>query len=330
MGKTKKILAAMLAIACACSMMTACGDETSDSGDTGASTITAAAGDAAEDAGDAAAEGDEADAEAEAEAEAEDAAEDEEFGESLYAPDLNYKHTYEFDGYDAFLMYADSEWFWRNMNHEGNVHSEGFDPTDAGSYGYGVDADITGDGEYTVKLTKDSIYSNNGYLNEGAMVDEDTGDIFPSNGATVFCVDIVGLMDGSETSGLNDDGEWVIEEADPDLEDGDNHYNADATGDYKVSDLTVELVSIKADGKDVPFDPDKIRYGNIEDNNNRYRIEIYNAYGTTAQDCPICDGNPLGITWNESLEVTFTISGLGDIKDFPEVEPFAAEATAAE
>ena len=65
---------------------------------------------------------------------------------------------YEFDGYDAFLMFSDlGGWFWANMTHEGSVHKEGFDATDPNAYGYGVDADITGDGEYTVSITKDSI-----------------------------------------------------------------------------------------------------------------------------------------------------------------------------
>jgi hypothetical protein len=60
-------------------------------------------------------------------------------------------------------MFADaSGWFWRNMMAEGSVYRSDFDPEDPETYGYGVDADIVGDGEYTVSLTKDSIYQNNG------------------------------------------------------------------------------------------------------------------------------------------------------------------------
>jgi hypothetical protein len=145
----------------------------------------------------------------------------------------------------------------------------------------------------------------------------------PAAGTVVFCVDILGLLDGTEVSGLNKDtGEWEVTEADKNklTEGEDNHYDKFAVGDYKVSDLSVEVTSIKCDGVEVNFDASKIRYGNIEDDNNCYRIEIYNSYGSTATD-PAFD--PLAdINFSDSLEVTFTITGLGEVKTFPEVEAF--------
>ena len=73
--------------------------------------------------------------------------------------------------------------------------------------------------------------------------------------------------------------------------------------------LKVELKSIKADGQEVAFDKAKIKYGNIEDNNNCYRIEIYNDYGDTAKDSPIDKDN---LAFEDSLEITFSIEGLSE------------------
>ena len=138
-------------------------------------------------------------------------------------------------------------------------------------------------------------------------------------------------MDGEEVSGLDDSGVFTNTPADKnDLEDptegADNHYNVNIKGDYKASDITATVTSIKADGQEIEFDASKIKCGNIENNNNCYRIEIYNSYGTTATDAPI---DPLGFTFEDTLEVTFTIEGLGEVKQFPEVTPFFGDAAAA-
>ena len=50
----------------------------------------------------------------------------------------------DFEGYDAYLMFADSSMNWGNWNGQGY----------AGSPSFGVDADITGDGVYTVSITE--------------------------------------------------------------------------------------------------------------------------------------------------------------------------------
>ena len=326
MERIKKISAALLALTMACGIMASCGDKKdSDSSSKKAETTTTAAADEEKESD---AEG-EGDAESEAESEGEEEGGEAAGGDELI-PDATYQHKNEFDGYDAFLMFSDlGGWFWANMNHEGNVHSESFDASDANAYGYGVDADITGDGEYTVSLTKDSIYQNNGLINPQVLINEDDGTIFPAEGAQVFCIDIVGICDGDHVSGLGEDGTtWEMDQEAKEnkLKDGDNHYDPEAKGDYNPADLTVKLTSIKCDGVEVEFDESKIRYGNIEDNNNRYRIEIYNSYGTTANDPGI---DPFAINFNKTLEVTFTIEGLGEVKAFPEVEPFAADGAAA-
>ena len=338
MEKIKRISAALLAMAMACGMMASCGGTDNSSSAVGDTTTTTAAAADESKADEAKTEESKADDGAEAKTEEskaeESAAEDAAPAADLAAitPDPNYKHTNEFQGYDAMLMFADqSGWFWANMMPEGSVHFPDFDAADPNAYGYGVDADIVGDGEYTVKLTKDSIYQNNGITNAQALINEDDGTIFPAEGAQVFCVDIVGLMNGDFVSGLNKDtGEWEMDqEAKKNkLKDGDPHYDKEMKGDYKPSDLKVEVTSIKADGKEIEFDNSKIKYGNIEDNNNCYRIELYNAWGTTAQDSPI--GDPFALTFNESLEVTFTIEGLGEVKTFPEVTPFGGDGAAAE
>ncbi len=323
MEKLKKISAALIALTMACGLMASCGDSADNSKDDTKKTTTTAAEEKEKET--------EAESEAEGESETESEGEGEaEAGADDLIPDPSYQHNYEFDGYDAFLMFSDlGGWFWANMNHEGSVHKEGFDATDPNAYGYGVDADITGDGEYTVSITKDSIYQNNGVINPQALINEDDGTIFAAEGAQVFCVDIVGICDGDHISGLADDGTtWEMDQPAKEnkLKDGDNHYDEEAKGDYNPADLTVKLVSIKCDGVEVPFDETKVRYGNIEDNNNRYRIEIYNSYGTTATDGCI---DPFAINFNKTLEVTFTIEGLGEVKTFPEVEPFAADGAAA-
>lgn len=294
MEKIKKISAALIAMTMACGMMASCGDETNDK-----DTSKADAASATE----------------------VSAADEESVAEADPTPAEAYVPQYEYTGYDAFLMFADMNWFWGNWLGQGYVHNADFDAADPATYGYGVDADIVGDGEYTVSITKASIDSNNGVQNTN--MDANLRTDSPAAGTVVFCVDIVGLLDGSEVSGVNKEtGEWEVSPAEKQklAEEGDNHYDKSVIGDYKVSDLKVQVTSIKCDGQEVAFDESKIRYGNIEDDNNCYRIEIYNSYGTTATD-PAFD--PLAdINFAESLEVTFTIEGLGEVKTFPEVEAF--------
>lgn len=199
----------------------------------------------------------------------------------------------EFKGHDAMLMFADKDWLWQNMNLANDANKTG--------ESYGVDADITGDGEYTVSINKKTIVGKDDAPNQYVAVDENTGEAIGAECATVFVVDILGICDGT----IDYKGESLKKNK---LNDGEDFLtNKETKGKYTGQEITCEVTSIKADGEEVEFDPSKIVYGNIEDNNNCYRIEIYNAYGDTAKDSPI-DQNALA--FEEELSVTFKISGL--------------------
>lgn len=110
-------------------------------------------------------------------------------------------------------------------------------------------------------------------------------------GLNVFCVDVVGL------------GASV-----PD-----------------VSAITVDALTVTADGEDVPVDISKIKFGDIEDNGN-FRIEIYNAWGSgTADDSPI--GDAAAFTFADTLSVDFTLSGI--VYGAPEASGEEEEASPA-
>ena len=206
----------------------------------------------------------------------------------------DYTPVTEFEGYDAFLMFADGSWSWGNWNGQGYE----------GEAAFGIDADITGDGEYTVSVTRDSVMfpdADTGALGDAIILDPDTGEVCDATGTVVFCVDITGICDGT----TNAKGEATKKNK---LKEGDDaNINKKTMGKYTGQEITCEVTSIKADGKDVEFDPTKIKYGNIEDDNNCYRIEIYNDYGDTAKDSPI---DQTALAFANSIEVTFTIAGL--------------------
>ncbi|MBP0957154.1 MAG: hypothetical protein J5997_07295 [Oscillospiraceae bacterium] len=113
-----------------------------------------------------------------------------------------------------------------------------------------------------------------------------------ANGANVFCVDIVG-------------------------------------GYADLADLEVTLDSVKADGVEVPFDPEKICYGDIEEKGN-YRIEIQNAYGLTGDMSDPHYGaiDAASFTAAEKIEVTFTISDPNGAAPAEEAAPEETEAAA--
>lgn len=178
------------------------------------------------------------------------------------------------DSYNAFLMFADTNWLWSSMSAQ------------ASGEGYGVDAEITKDGTYTVSITSESVEKNaNGDNPQGK------GGTDNASGAVVFCVDILGLLKCDNFDKAKESARGVTE-----------------NGIYSADDLNVKLKSIKQDGKELKFDAKKILYGNIEDQNTNYRIEIYNEYGETKNDPPI---DPFDVAWSKSLEVTFDISGIG-------------------
>lgn len=296
---TKKLAAVLCAFAMSTAMLTACGDSDSSSDsakkdDKTTTTTTAAAEDSEAPAESEAPADSTADTEAPAESTAEESKADAPAG-----TDIDFTYQTKFQGYDAFLMFGDANWRFGNWNGTGE-ETEGF----------GIDADITGDGEYTVTLDN-RVLGPDDRINENADMDED-GDVVPAQGCVVFCVDIIGICDGT----TNYEGNAMEKNALKDAEDGKNYPNIakDIKGKFKGdgSDVKVQVTSIKADGQEIEFDPSKIVYGNIEDNNNAFRIEIYNDYGKTKEDSPI-DKDALTF---KKLEVTFTIEGLGEVGPF--------------
>ena len=206
--------------------------------------------------------------------------------------------------YDAFLMFTNTSWGWGNWN--------GHSTSAADKGAYGVDAILNGDGEYTVSITPESLETPDpaveadaelGIHDAGIYRDEATGEIIPSEGATVFCVDITGICDGTMTW----DGEATKKGTQKKFTDADPTKDVMGKGRYTGQELTVKVTSIKADGVEIKFDESKFKYGNIEDDNNRYRIEIYNQYGTTKDDPGIDFAN---LKFSKELSVTFTIEGL--------------------
>lgn len=159
----------------------------------------------------------------------------------------------EVKGHEAFLMFTDKNWGWGNWN----AKNDG---------GIGEDADVTGNGTYTVSLSADAFAEDPGV----------------AEGATVFCVDIVGLANSDKID----------------------------TSDMKISDVVV-----KADDKEIKDTEFNYFVGNIEKEKSDIRIEIRNEYGlSTIND----DETPFLTKDNEvfddlsvadTLSVTFTVSG---------------------
>lgn len=192
--------------------------------------------------------------------------------------------------YDAFLMYASSDW---------SVQCMAADSENA------TTADVTGDGTYTVSVS--------GFEWE----DEETAEMVPAtaNGVTVFCVDIDGLANalgcGKDADGYDD------------LEtEADKMAFAQATG-LTISDVVITATSSDGTSTDVAVDESKLFYGDIE-GNGKIRLEIYNAYGDTSKDAPI----NTDFSFDDSLSVTFTVSGTGLGDAAPADDAVVAEPTA--
>ncbi len=186
------------------------------------------------------------------------------------------------EGYDAFLMFADHNWLWSSMSAQNGIGTGAPERLP-----YGKDAYITKDGDYTVSITSESVDGNS----EGDNPQGKGGTEYAS-GAVVFCVDITGIL---KCEKFNKSGE---------LRNG-----VKENGTYDAKDIKCKLKSIKQDGKELKFDASKILYGNIEDQNTNYRIEIYNTYGKTKDNPPI---DQAAVMWSDSIEVTFNIKGIKD------------------
>ena len=175
--------------------------------------------------------------------------------------------------YEAFLMYASSDWSVQCM-----------EATSANA----TTADVTGDGTYTVAIS--------GFEWE----DEETAEMVPATatGATVFCVDIDGLANALGC-GKDAEGYDALQTA------AEKMAFAQATG-LTISDVVITATNSDGTSTDIAVDESKLYYGDIE-GNGKIRLEIYNAYGDTSKDAPISTD----WSFDDSLSVTFTISGIG-------------------
>ncbi len=176
--------------------------------------------------------------------------------------------------YEAFLMYASSDWSVQCM-----------DATSDNA----TTADVTGDGTYTVAVS--------GFEWE----DEETAEMVPAtaNGATVFCVDIDGLATALGC-GKDADGYDGLQTA------AEKMAFAQSTG-LTISDVVITATNSDGTSTDIAVDESKLYYGDIE-GNGKIRLEIYNAYGDTSKDAPI---DAAGFSFDDTLSVTFTVSGIG-------------------
>lgn len=201
--------------------------------------------------------------------------------------------TAEFKGHDAFLMFADGNMNWGNWNGTGYPNKPSF----------GIDADVTGSGTYTVKITRESLTGvDDTGTNPGLVYDYDewSGKYLLSDpqGCSMLAVDITGIFDGTQDNSGN-----PIEGF---LEDGKYpNINKRVKGKYKVGKVNAEIVSVRADGWDVDFDKSRIRKGNLEEDNNCYRLELVNSMNSHASTPAIDTEN---FSFYNELEVTFKIT----------------------
>ena len=194
--------------------------------------------------------------------------------------------------YEAFLMYASSDWSVQCM-----------EATSANA----TTADVTGDGTYTVSIS--------GFEWE----DEETAEMVPATatGATVFCVDIDGLANALGC-GKDAEGYEGLETS------AEKMALAQATG-LTISDVVITATNSDGTTTDIAVDESKLYYGDIE-GNGKIRLEIYNAYGDTSKDAPI---DPAGFSFDDTLSVTFTVSGTG-MGDAAASDDNAADAATAD
>ena len=194
--------------------------------------------------------------------------------------------------YDAFVMYASGNWY-PALIADASGHFEDPNSGAVTEWTSGT-AEVTKDGTYTVSLSNI----------KGTGVDEETGaeTLLPAacEGAAVFNVDIPDL---ATTLGIGGNSEGF----NPDMTPAEKMAFAKSKG-VNVTDVKISVVT---DGEttEVPVDSSKILFGDIE-NNGKLRIELYNQFGDTSKDAPF---NTSDIFFNESLNVTFTITGIDAI-----------------
>jgi len=76
---------------------------------------------------------------------------------------------------------------------------------------------------------------------------------------------------------------------------------------HRTNGLSIRPVRKRVIKGLIPCDNNKIVYGNLEDNNDKFRIEIYNEYGSTKANSPIVKSM---IDFSKSIAVTFSLEGV--------------------
>ena len=209
--------------------------------------------------------------------------------------------------YDAFLMYADADWYPSIM--DGTGHTEGNDGT-VTEWTAGT-AEVTKDGTYTVSIADI----------KASGVDEETGEetmgAVQGEGAVVFNVDIADL---GTALGIGKDCEGY-----DDLKTGAEKMEFAKSKGVNVTDVKISQTK---DGEttEVAVDSSKILFGDIE-GNGKLRVELYNDFGDTKADAPLKVSD---IFFNEKLEVTFTISGIDAILNGGSTTPDETDAPATD
>ena len=200
------------------------------------------------------------------------------------------------NAYTAELKYADGSWAINSMGDQDLLEES--NP---------VTAEVDKDGTYTVSY--------------GEVVYEDGDEGYGlANGATVFCVDILGATEGR--GGKGDAAYDALEDATA----ADKMQLAKDAG-FNVTDVKVTLTDADGNTTDVAVDQSKVIFGDIEANGN-LRIELYNEYGDSKNDPAI---NKADIVDAVTVAVTFTVTGIegAPAADEPNNDDNSAEDTTA-
>lgn len=127
-----------------------------------------------------------------------------------------------------------------------------------------------------------------------------------ANGNSIF-LPVTGYRDGTETTAGNG-YYWTgdVDATNSDYGASVSFTTGDATAGYSQRALGFAIRPVQASNT-VSVDNSLLALGDLENEGNNYRIEIYNEYGGTASNPPI---DPASIVFNSQMDITFTISGL--------------------
>lgn len=224
---------------------------------------------------------------------------------TVYATGMEYTPVEESEGdgsseapapattYTAVEMFTDANWGW------GNWLPNGVEKEDGSDIGKGTDAEITGNGTYTVSISAEQVATWYDAEGNAVVAGTEGATPAPAAGVNVWCVDILELADALGV-GTADLGKDVT--------------NADKMQLVKDAGVTFSDVSLIVDGETIyTYNDEDLLYADIEGNGN-LRLEIYNTYGDTKTTAPaeVAALAPKegGLVAEDEIAVTFTINGL--------------------